>query len=49
MRVENKIAFEATILNRKDGLTYNCWIKGTPIKNKNGDVINFIAFEREVI
>ncbi|GMN09637.1 PAS domain-containing protein [Croceitalea sp. MTPC9] len=47
--VANKIPFEATILNyRKDGSTYNCWIKGAPIKDKNGNVVNFIAFEREV-
>ncbi|KPM33056.1 PAS fold sensor protein [Croceitalea dokdonensis DOKDO 023] len=42
-------SFEATILNyRKDGSTYNCWIKGTPIYNRKGKVVNFIAFEREV-
>ncbi len=47
--VQNKIPFEATILNyRKDGSTYNCWIKGAPIKDVNGKVVNFIAFEREV-
>lgn len=41
--------FEATILNyRKDGSTYNCWIKGAPILNEKGKVVNFIAFEREV-
>ena len=41
--------FEATILNyRKDGSPYNCWIKGAPIFNKKGKVVNFIAFEREV-
>ncbi|MDT0606449.1 PAS domain-containing protein [Croceitalea rosinachiae] len=47
--VKNKQAFEAVILNyRKDGSTYNCWIKGAPIRNKKGEVVNFIAFEREV-
>ena len=47
--VKNKMAFEATILNyRKDGSTYNCWIKGAPIKDNKGNVVNFIAFEREV-
>lgn len=41
--------FEATILNyRKDGSTYNCWIKGAPIRNEQGQVVNFVAFEREV-
>ncbi len=47
--VQNKIPFEATILNyRKDGSTYNCWIKGAPIKDIHGKIVNFIAFEREV-
>ena len=41
--------FEAIVLNyRKDGTTYNCWIKGNPIKDNTGKVVNFIAFEREV-
>lgn len=47
--VKSNTPFEATILNyRKDGSTYNCWIKGAPIMDKHGKVINFIAFEREV-
>jgi PAS domain S-box-containing protein len=47
--VKSKIPFETTILNyRKDGSTYNCWIKGAPILDKQGKVINFIAFEKEV-
>ncbi len=42
-------AFEATVVNyRKDGSTYNCWIKGEPIFNKKGKIVNFIAYEREV-
>lgn len=41
--------FEATILNyRKNGSLYNCWIKGVPIKDTKGKVVNFIAFEREI-
>lgn len=41
--------FEATITNyRKNGSTYNCWIQGAPVFNKDGKVVNFIAFEREV-
>lgn len=41
--------FEAILLNyRKDGSTYKCWIKGEPILNKSGEVVNFIAYEREV-
>jgi len=47
--VKNREPFEAIILNyRKDGSTYNCWIKGEPIFNKKGKIVNFIAFEREV-
>jgi len=47
--VKEKRPFEATVLNyRKDGSTYNCWIKGTPIRDTKGEVVNFIAFEREV-
>lgn len=49
MAIENKQQFEATILNyRKDGSTYKCWIKGEPIFNKSGEVVNFIAYEKEV-
>lgn len=47
--VQNKQPFEAVILNyRKDGSTYKCWIKGEPIVNKSGEVVNFIAYEKEV-
>ena len=47
--VKEKKSFETTIVNyRKDGSTYNCWIKGEPIFNTSGEIINFIAFEREV-
>ncbi len=41
--------FEVVLANyRKDGSQYNCWIKATPIFNKRGKVVNFIAFERAV-
>ena len=47
--IKEQKSFEATVLNyRKDGSTYNCWIKGLPIRNNKGKVVNFIAFEREV-
>lgn len=47
--IKKQEPFEATVLNyRKDGSTYNCWIKGIPIKNAKGHVVNFVAFEREV-
>lgn len=42
-------SFEATILNyKKSGQPYHCWIQGYPIWNTNGEVVNFIAFEKEV-
>ena len=47
--VREKRPFETTVINyRKDGSTYNCWIQGQPIFNHKGDVVNFIAFEKEV-
>ena len=47
--VQNKEPFEAIILNyRKDGSKYKCWIKGEPILNESGEVVNFIAYEKEV-
>ncbi len=46
----NEVAsFDAKILNyRKDGTTYTCWIKGSPIFDRSGKVVNFIAYEKEV-
>ncbi|MEM8847215.1 MAG: PAS domain-containing protein [Bacteroidota bacterium] len=47
--IKQRIPFEATITNyRKNGSTYNCWIKGQPIFDRKGKVVNFIAFEKEV-
>jgi PAS domain S-box-containing protein len=47
--VKNGEPFETIILNyRKNGSTYKCWIKGEPILNKSGEVVNFIAYEKEV-
>ena len=41
--------FEETIINyRKDGTSYRCWIQGQPIFNTEGQLIHFIAFEKEV-
>jgi len=49
LAIKNKKPFEAIILNyRKDGSTYKCWIKGEPILNNSGEVVNFIAYEKEV-
>ncbi|MEM9077738.1 MAG: PAS domain-containing protein [Bacteroidota bacterium] len=47
--IKKQIPFEATITNyRKNGSTYKCWIKGQPIFDRKGKVVNFIAFEKEV-
>ena len=42
-----KVPFEKNVINYcKDGSVYNCHIKGFPIFNNKGEVINFIAFEK---
>ncbi len=47
--IKAKRPFEATVVNyRKDGSPYKCWIKGSPVRNAVGEVVNFVAFEREV-
>lgn len=47
--VKDKKPFEVTLLNyKKDGSVYNCLIQGQPVFNKEGSVVNFIAFEKEV-
>jgi PAS domain S-box-containing protein len=47
--IKTRKPFEVTIVNyRKDGSTYNCWIQGQPVFNEKGEVVNFIAFEKEV-
>lgn len=47
--INNRMPFEAVLLNyRKDGSTYKCWIKGEPVLNKSGELVNFIAYEKEV-
>ncbi len=47
--VRSNLPFEAIVVNyRKDGTPYKCWIKGGPVKDRNGKVVNFVAFEREV-
>ena len=49
MAVKNEEPFETVVLNyRKDGSQYKCWIKGQPLFDNRGKVVNFIAFEREV-
>jgi len=45
--IENRTPFEGVILNyRKDGSTYDCWIKGEPIFDTSGELVNFIAYEK---
>ncbi|CAM3432291.1 PAS domain-containing protein [Zobellia roscoffensis] len=47
--IERKIPFEAVVINyKKDGSTYNCEIKAEPVFNNRGQLVNFIAFEKEV-
>lgn len=47
--IETRTPFEAVILNyRKDGSPYNCWISGEPIFDTSGELVNFIAYEKEV-
>ena len=49
LAIKNERPFEVILVNyRKDGSNYNCSIKGKPIFNKLGKVVNFIAFEKEV-
>ena len=45
--VHKKMPFEVSILNyRKDNSTYICNIKGFPVKDRKGKVVNYIAFEQ---
>ncbi|MAU71226.1 MAG: histidine kinase [Pseudozobellia sp.] len=47
--IENQQPFEETIINyKKNGSPYSCQIKGKPIFNMKGDLVNFIAFEKAV-
>ena len=47
--IKEERSFETIVTNyRRDGSTYKCWIHGQPVFNKTGEIINFIAFEREV-
>ena len=43
----NKVPFEKNVINYcKDGSLYKCSIKGFPVFNLKGEVVNFIAFEK---
>lgn len=45
--VRNQQPFEKKVINySKDGSSYNCHIKGFPVFNNTGELVNFIAFEQ---
>ncbi len=45
--VDNQQPFEVSILNyKKDTTPYVCLIKGFPVYNKKGKLVNYIAFEK---
>ena len=47
LAIQNQEPFEKVVVNYcKDGSTYKCHIKGYPIFNQKGKLINFIAFEK---
>lgn len=47
--VAERVPFHYVIINyRKDKSTYNCDIKGFPVRNKQGKIVNYIAIEKEV-
>ncbi|MEO9512247.1 MAG: PAS domain-containing protein [Flavobacteriaceae bacterium] len=49
LAIQRNEPFEVTLLNyRKDGTPYNCWIKGAPVFSNKGNLVNFIAIEKEV-
>lgn len=49
MGVDAHTAFETPILNyKKDGTPYTCYVKGFPVFNKAGVLVNFMAFENRV-
>ncbi len=45
--IDNEESFEVSIVNyKKDRSTYLCHIKGYPVRDKKGRLINYIAFEQ---
>lgn len=47
--IEKRVPFEAVLINyRKDGSTYNCWLRGEPIFDTGGNLVHFVAYEKEV-
>lgn len=47
--VANATAFEVIVYNyRKNGSMYKCYIKGFPMFNRNKELVNYIAIEKEL-
>lgn len=47
--IEKRTEFETVILNyKKDGTPYKCHVKGYPVFNASGNLVNFMAFETRV-
>ncbi|HWB28271.1 MAG TPA: PAS domain-containing protein [Chitinophagaceae bacterium] len=47
--IDSRQPFETVITNyKKDGTPYECYIKGYPIFNKNGVLVNYMAFESNI-
>jgi PAS domain S-box-containing protein len=47
--VDSKTPFEKKLVNyRKNGEKYHCEIKGFPLFNREKQLVNFIAFEKEI-
>lgn len=45
--IQNKLPFKEVIINyRKDGSSYLCEIEGFPKFNAEGELVNYIAFEK---
>jgi hypothetical protein len=46
-KINQELPFEKKVINyKKNGKTYDCLIKGYPIKSKKGKLTHFIAFEK---
>jgi len=45
-KINQELPFEKKVINYKKWKTYDCLIKGYPIKNKKGKLTHFIAFEK---
>lgn len=49
LAIRDRKPFEEVVVNyRKNGEKYKCWIKGEPLWNTRGELVNFVAYEKEV-